>query len=291
MPAEQPAPVMAEHAFRVGEWLVDPALDQISRNTEVIKLEPRTMRLLVRLAETPGQVVSSQQLLDSVWSGVVVASASVYQGIWQLRKLLGDSDPIPTYIATVPRKGYRLIAAVERDEPHRASVSSDSHQLSHPSAESRMPGMRVAPAARYWVAAVSVLTMIAIATAVLLKSQSSKDTPLITATTSSDTRAPTHVRPPSETQTVAVLPFADLSPAGDMGYFADGITQELISALAKSATLHVMGSRSVFALKGRNDDARMIGERLRVENILEGSVRQQGARIRVTAQLVKAADG
>ena len=295
MSAEQPAPVMAERVFRVGEWLVDPALDQISRNTEVIKLEPRTMRLLVRLAETSGQVVSSQQLLDSVWSGVVVASASVYQGIWQLRKLLGDSDPIPTYIATVPRKGYRLIAAVERDEPHHASLSTDSHQidapLSHPSAESTVPGKRVAPAARYWVAAVSVLTMIAIATAVRLKSQSSKDPPLITATTSSDTQAPTHVRPPSETQTMAVLPFADLSPAGDMGYFADGITEELISTLAKSATLHVMGSRSVFALKGRNDDARMIGERLRVENILEGSVRKEGERLRISVQLVRAKDG
>ena len=295
MSAEQPAPVMAERPFRVGEWSVDPALDQISRNTEVIKLEPRTMRLLVRLAETPGQVVSSQQLLDSVWSGVVVAPASVYQGIWQLRKLLGDSDPIPTYIATVSRKGYRLIAAVERDEPHHASVSTDSHQidapLSHPSAESRVPGKRVAPAAWYWVTAVSVLTMIAIATAILLKGQSSRDTPLITATTSSDTQAPTHVLPPSEAQTMAVLPFADLSPAGDMEYFADGITEELISALAKSATLRVVGSRSVFALKGRNDDARTIGERLRVENILEGSVRKEGERLRISVQLVRAKDG
>ena len=72
MSAEQPAPVMAERAFRVGEWSVDPALDQISRNTEVIKLEPRTMRLLVRLAETPGQVVSS----SNCWTASGVASLS-----------------------------------------------------------------------------------------------------------------------------------------------------------------------------------------------------------------------
>lgn len=293
MSAEQPAPVMAERPFRVGEWSVDPALDQISRNTEVIKLEPRTMRLLVRLAETPGQVVSSQQLLDSVWRGVVVAPASVYQGIWQLRKLLGDSDPIPTYIATVSRKGYRLIAAVERDGPHHAST--DSHQigapLSHQSAESKVPGKRFARAAWYWVTAVSVLTMIAISTAILLKGHSSRDIPLTTATTSSDTQTPTHGLPPSEAQTMAVLPFADLSPAGDMGYFADGITEELISALAKSATLRVVGPRSVFALKGRNDDARTIGERLRVENILEGSVRKEGERLRISVQLVRAKDG
>ena len=225
---------------------MDPALDQISRNTEVIKLEPRTMRLLVRLAGTPGQVVSSQQLLDSVWSGVVVAPASVYQGIWQLRKLLGDSDRIPTYIATVSRKGYRLIAAVERDEPHHASVSTDSHQidapLSHQSAQSTVPGKRVARAVWYWVTAVSVLTMIAISVAILLKRPSSGDIPLTTATTSSDTQAPSHGLPSSEAQTMAVLPFADLSSTGDMGYFADGITHELISALAMSATLRVVGS-------------------------------------------------
>ena len=99
--------------FRVGEWLIDPALDEISRGTEVVKLEPRMMRLLCRLAETHGQVVSSQQLLDSVWSGVVVGSASVYQAISALRKILGDSEATPTYIATVLRKGYRLLAAVE----------------------------------------------------------------------------------------------------------------------------------------------------------------------------------
>ena len=79
----------------------------------IVKLEPRMMRLLCRLAETRGRVVSSQQLLDSVWPGVVVGPASVYQAISALRKILGDSDTTPTYIATVLRKGYRLLAAVE----------------------------------------------------------------------------------------------------------------------------------------------------------------------------------
>ena len=100
--------------LQVGEWLVDPALDRLSRDGEIVKLEPRTMRLLLRLCESPGQVMSPQQLLDDVWSGVVVGPASVYQAISQLRKLLLDTDPAPTYIATIPRKGYRLIAPVRR---------------------------------------------------------------------------------------------------------------------------------------------------------------------------------
>lgn len=99
--------------LKVGEWLVDPQLDELSRGGEVHKLEPRMVRLLVKLAESRGQVVSTQQLLDSVWSGVIVGPASVYQAVSTLRKLLGDTDPTPTYIATVPRKGYRLVAPVE----------------------------------------------------------------------------------------------------------------------------------------------------------------------------------
>jgi len=93
--------------FRLGSWLVDPSLDTISRGTQSIKLEPRMMRLLTCLADAPGAVVSQDRLLAEVWAGVVVGPASVYQAVSQLRRLLGDTDPEPSYIATVPRKGYR----------------------------------------------------------------------------------------------------------------------------------------------------------------------------------------
>src|SRR5262245_17073257 len=98
--------------FRVGEWLVDPQLDEISRSGEIHKLQPRMIRLLSRLAESQGQVVGTQELLDSVWPGVIVGSASVYQVVSRLRKTLGDTGFVPNYIATVPRRGYRLVAAV-----------------------------------------------------------------------------------------------------------------------------------------------------------------------------------
>src|SRR5580700_11758083 len=101
-----------EGALQIGEWIVNPSLDSISKGTETQKLEPRTMRLLLCLADSAGEVVSVDRLLNEVWSGVVVGSASVYQAVSQLRKLLGDVDPEPTYIATVPRKGYRLVARV-----------------------------------------------------------------------------------------------------------------------------------------------------------------------------------
>ncbi len=90
---------------------------------------------------------------------------------------------------------------------------------------------------------------------------------------------------------IAVLPFVDMSQAKDQEYLTDGISEELLNVLARVEGFKVAGRTSAFAFKGRDDDLRTIGQKLGVENILEGSVRKQGDRIRVTAQLVKAADG
>ena len=96
--------------------------------------------------------------------------------------------------------------------------------------------------------------------------------------------------PPSE-QSVAVLPFASMSAAADDGFFADGITEEIINVLSQLDGLRVAARTSCFAFKGRNEDLRHIGEKLGVRHVLEGSVRKSGARLRITAQLTKAADG
>src|SRR5215813_13560945 len=101
--------------FRLGQWRVDPALDEISRGGTTVKLEPRTMQVLVCLAERPGEVVSINQLLDLVWKDLVVTQYSVYQAVKALRRALGDDPKDPTYIANVTRRGYRLVASVEVD--------------------------------------------------------------------------------------------------------------------------------------------------------------------------------
>src|SRR5215813_11719550 len=96
----------------IGKWRVDPALGEISSDGRTVRLEPLAMRLLLCLARHAGHPVELQQLLDEVWTGVIVAQGSVYQAIAQLRRTLGDDTEHPTYIDTVPRKGYRLIAPV-----------------------------------------------------------------------------------------------------------------------------------------------------------------------------------
>jgi len=92
-------------------------------------------------------------------------------------------------------------------------------------------------------------------------------------------------------KSIAVLPFADLSPAHDQAYFSEGMAEEILNALAAVKDLKVAGRSSAFALKNRNEDLRAIGQALAVANVLEGSVRKQDDRVRITAQLVRAADG
>jgi TolB-like protein/Tfp pilus assembly protein PilF len=98
--------------LRIGDWRVNPALDEIARDGKALKLEPRTMRVLLCLAEHAGEVVSVEQLLDAVWKDVVVTEDSVYQAVAILRRALGDDPREPRYIANVLRRGYRLVTPV-----------------------------------------------------------------------------------------------------------------------------------------------------------------------------------
>jgi eukaryotic-like serine/threonine-protein kinase len=92
-------------------------------------------------------------------------------------------------------------------------------------------------------------------------------------------------------QSIAVLPFANMSPGAEDDWFADGITEEIINVLAQLEDLRVPGRTSCFAFKGKDEDLRAIGEKLGVQHVLEGSVRKAGSRVRITAQLINAADG
>ena len=96
---------------------------------------------------------------------------------------------------------------------------------------------------------------------------------------------------PQESNSIAVLPFVDMSPEQDQAYFADGISEEILNLLANTTTLRVIGRTSSFSFKGQNVDVARIAEALDVTHVLEGSVRKSGNRVRITAQLVDASDG
>src|SRR5260370_21045008 len=97
--------------------------------------------------------------------------------------------------------------------------------------------------------------------------------------------------PIASAASIAVLPFADMSPAKDQEYFSDGLSEQLIHDLARVCGLKVVGRSSAFQFKGKNQDLREVGRKLGVANVLEGSVRREGNHLRITAELVKAQDG
>src|SRR3569833_4124390 len=98
--------------LRIGDWCVEPATGQLSRGRQVVRVEARTLRLLMALAARPGETVGLDELLEGVWAGVIVTPDSVYQAVAALRRLLGDDPKRPRYLATVPRLGYRMVATV-----------------------------------------------------------------------------------------------------------------------------------------------------------------------------------
>src|SRR5262249_413605 len=134
-------------AFRMGPWRVDPTRDEISRDGTTVKLEPRTMRVLMCLAQRAGEVVSVNELLHTVWKDLVVTQYSVYQAIAVLRRALGDDPKDPIYIASVLRRGYRLVAPVEAEAPVPApepalaaeASAADSHPERSPISDEAEP--------------------------------------------------------------------------------------------------------------------------------------------------------
>ena len=101
-------------ALQVGEWRVAPELNQISRAGQTVRLEPRAVELLGYLAQRAGEVVSREELLAALWPGVIVGDNALTQVVTKLRKALGDTAREPTYIEAISKRGYRLIAPVER---------------------------------------------------------------------------------------------------------------------------------------------------------------------------------
>ena len=103
-----------EGDLRVGGWLVQPNLNVIVRGEVEAKLEPKAMEVLVYLAAHAGKVLPKSKIIEEIWSGSFVTEEVLTNSIWELRKALGDDAKNPTYIQTVPRRGYRLIATVTR---------------------------------------------------------------------------------------------------------------------------------------------------------------------------------
>ena len=110
-------------AFRLGEWRVEPAANTLMRVKEEIHLEPKVMEVLSCLAEHAGEVVSKRELIDAVWQTEFIAENTLTRAIAEIRRALGDDSRHPTYIQTIPKRGYRLLPEVVRDQVASAGFS------------------------------------------------------------------------------------------------------------------------------------------------------------------------
>jgi transcriptional activator of cad operon len=250
--------------LRIGDWCVNSASGEISRNGETVRVEVRTMRVLVYLAEHPAEVVSIDDLLNEVWSGANVSPDSVYQAVASIRRLLGDDPKQPTYIATVPRLGYRMVATVGPWVEQPAAVLETTKSATHQTTKSATrPGA--------WAWWVGIAVCVAIAGGFLFYSKGAGT--------------------PQPAKSIAVLPFLDLTDAMNHEAFADGMTEELIDKLSKIPGLRVPSATSSFYFKNRKMTVAEIGKALGVAYVLDGSIRRSKVSLRVAARLVRAENG
>lgn len=258
--------------FELAGWLVEPDLNRISRDDQAAQIEPKVMDVLVRLAAEPGEVVTKQQLLDSVWSGDFVTESVLSRAIAELRSQLGDDARNPTYIATIPKRGYRLIAESvpvhvdATDAPRTPTPTTTAHHAHR----WRIPAI---------VAAV-VLTTVALAIASFGgRSLASRVTSL---------------GGPPEPPRLIVFPFENYGP-DERANFAHGITEEITSQLAAVPGLNVISRTTAVNYDRTGKTVRQIAHDLDVDYILEGSVRWEtrpdgSDRMRVTPQLIRVSE-
>jgi TolB-like protein/DNA-binding winged helix-turn-helix (wHTH) protein/Tfp pilus assembly protein PilF len=259
--------------FRIGDWRVEPALDEISKDGKTIKLEPRAMQVLLCLAQRANEVVGVDDLLNAVWKDVVVTQDSVYQAVAALRRALGDDPKNPTYIANVLRRGYRLVAPVTADAEPSAPVNTGTTADPGAGAPARGSAPAAATSARSrWVVS-GLAVMLALAAGLIARF--------------------THLdAPPPQKSMLVVLPFENLTGDPRQDYFADGMSEELITQLGALDPNHlgVIARTSSMQYKGAHKDVGQIARELGVAYVLEGSVRSAHERMRVTAQLIAARD-
>jgi DNA-binding winged helix-turn-helix (wHTH) protein/TolB-like protein/Flp pilus assembly protein TadD len=255
--------VKNEHAaqeVKIGDWTLFPALNLLRRGQQEARLEPRYVDLLVYLSSRPSDVVSADDIIDQVWRGQVVGDQSVYQAIARLRKALGDDALKPTYIETVPKRGYRLVAAVT-PAPPLADVDS---LPAHPAPADIFPG-------RFpWRWATLALLLFAVLFAWWT------------------TREPD---PVPHRPVVALLPFETLSDEPADRYLAEGFAIELADTIGRSSELQVVGPISARRASEMATGPVDIGRKLNADILVSGNLRRGPDRFRVAATVSDANNG
>lgn len=238
--------------YRFGPFVLDERRAELSGKAGRIPLRPQSLSVLLVLVANPGRLMTKNDLHEKVWGNRAVTDDSLTQCLIDIRKALGDSDR--ELVRTVPRRGYMFSGEVTVD-----------------AADETLPLTR-RRSGRTVVAAMLVAVLLLIGVAwILLRGEWSP------------------LREPLD-NSVAVLPFVDLSVRQDQQYLGDGLSEDIVSSLGKYPVLRVMARTSTFALASQSADIERIREALNVAYVLEGSIRRTGDQVHIVAQLIDASN-
>lgn len=251
--------------LRFGAFELDLGTGELRRDGVKQRLPEQPLQILAMLLERPGEIVTRDELKHRLWSNdtFVDFEHSLNAAVKRLRLALGESADHPRLIETLPRHGYRLLVSIEQPHENLENTSFESHRIR--SVQSNPRGWTLAAAA-ILISLSGMLYVIG---------------------------GGSHQRSASADRVVlAVLPLQNLNGDRNGDFVADGFTEEVINQLSRlePQRIGVVGSTSVMVYKSSPKTIRQIGRELGADYILEGSVREEGKRIRITAQLVKVAD-
>jgi TolB-like protein/DNA-binding winged helix-turn-helix (wHTH) protein/Tfp pilus assembly protein PilF len=253
----------------IGDWSVEPAEDALRRGGEVVRVEPKAMELLVFLASRAGEVVRREELLSALWPGVVVGDEALSQAVTKLRKALGDDVRAPTYIETISKRGYRLIAAVaplECGPPAAMPVTVEG--------KFHLPGRG---------AMIGVLLALLGAGAYLWHTGRQH----IASLADSETRTAATADRISKLPTVTVMAFDSLADDPTQVYLARGITADLTTDLSRLAGLRVISGSRVAGQGTEGSRSGQPGARY----LVSGSVQRAGDQLKVNVRLTDSTTG
>ena len=274
---------MSESEYKFAEFHLDCASFELRRQgraqkSERIPLERIPMELLILLLERQGRVVTRQEIVDRLWGKDVFVDTEhgINTAIRKVRQALKDESSNPRFVRTVSGKGYRFVTE-ENGWPETSELVEERTPPtpSGPDPSCRSLTTRDTPAPRSALnkrktVAIAALSLLAATLLIVLRPRLFPDTQV------------------SRIHSLAVIPLSNLSGDPSQDYFADGMTDELITALAKNRSLRVVSRTSAMQYKGVNRPVRDIARELGVDGILEGSIERSASRVHMTVQLIYA---
>jgi len=277
----------ASHIYEFGPFQLVPEERQLLRDNQPVPLTPKSFDLLVVLVENSGHLIEKGELLKRIWPDSFVEEANLSVNVSALRRALGEGPNEHQYVETVPRRGYRFVAGVKErwDNGTESSIrelteeDDDSGLVADGARQTSPPPPAAASRPR-----VSFRRWPLVLVGLLLISA------LLLGLNAGGLRARLLGKGnPVRIQSLAVLPLENLSGDTSQDYFADGMTEALITDLAKIGALRVMSRSSVVQYKGAHKPLREIGRELNVDAVLTGSVVRSGEHVRIAVQLINAA--